>query len=258
MTQHPTDHTTRDSRRNVVVTGGGTGIGRATARAFAARGDRVLIVGRSKSTLDETADHPDIHTLPLSLLDPRAPQLIVETARRTLGGIDVLVNNAARSGFREIGELDEQDIREQVGTNLLAPILLTRSALPELEAARGVVVNIGSAGALGVRAMPGSSVYAATKAGLDSLTRTWAMELGPRGIRVVGLAPGLIDTGVGVRAGMPQETYDAFLAGMRPKVPAGRIGTPEEIAWWITTLASPEAGYANGAIIAVDGGLSVT
>jgi C-7 ketoreductase len=252
----PEAHT---SPRKVVVTGAGTGIGRATAQAFAARGDHVLVVGRTKAALDETAaGHDRIHVLPLDICGPDAPKTVAETARRTLGGIDVLVNNAARPGFQDLAELDEQTAREQIATNLLAPILLTRAALPDLEAAGGLVVNMGSAGAIGVRAMPGSSVYAATKAALDSLTRSWAMELGPRGIRVVSLAPGLVATGVGVRAGMPQEAYDAFLEQMSEQVPTRRIGTPEEIAWWIVTLCEPSAAYANGSLFAVDGGLSVT
>lgn len=249
----------RGTPRSVIVTGGGTGIGRATARAFAERGDRVLVVGRSKSTLDEVADgHRQIHVLALSITDPDAPEAVTQTAVRELGGIDVLVNNAARAGFELMGELDEQAVREQIDTNLLAPILLTQRALPALAAAGGTVVNISSAGSIGLRAMPASSVYAATKVGLDSLTRTWAVELAPRGIRVVALAPGLINTGVGVRTGMPQQAYDDFLAGMRGRIPAGRIGTPEEIAWWIVQLADPQASYANGALFVVDGGLSIT
>jgi C-7 ketoreductase len=97
------------------------------------------------------------------------------------------------------------------------------------------------------------------KVALDSLTRTWAVELGPKGIRVVSVAPGLVDTGGAVRAGMmPEPVYQDFLNGMRSKVPAGRIGDPEDIAWWIVRITQPGAGYATGAVLAVDGGLSLT
>lgn len=243
----------------MVITGGGSGIGRATARAFAERGDRVLVVGRGKPALDGTAEGwPGIHVLPIGITEPGAPEVVVETARRVLGGIDVLVNNAAVAGFRVLGELAEEDIRAQVETNLVAPVLLTQQALPALTEARGTVVNIGSAGAIGVRAMPTGGVYAATKVGLDSLTRTWAVELAPRGIRVVALAPGLVDTGVGVRAGMSEAEYAGFLEGMRPRIPSDRVGAPEEIAWWVVQLADPNASYANGSLVVVDGGLSVT
>jgi nogalaviketone/aklaviketone reductase len=246
------------TNRAIVITGGGTGIGRAAARAFAANGDRVLITGRTKSTLDECAAGHGIEVLPISITDAGAPQAIADTAQRVLGGIDVLVNNAAAAGFTSMGELDEQEVRNQVETNLLAPILLTQAALPALKATRGTVVNIGSAGAIGVRAMPTSSVYAATKAGLDSLTRTWAMELGATGVRVVSLAPGLVNTGVGIRAGMPEAAYNAFLDGMQAQIPSGRVGTPDEIAWWILQLTDPKASYAHGCLVVIDGGLSVT
>jgi C-7 ketoreductase len=243
----------------VVVTGGGTGIGRAIARAFADRGDRVLIVGRNKSTLDEAADGRNgIYVLPLNITDSEAPEEIVRTAEREFGGIDVLVNNAAIAGFQALGDIDEHTLRDQIDTNLRAPILLTQRALVALRAAKGIVVNISSAGSIGLRSMPTSSVYAATKVAIDSLTRTWAVELGQRGIRVVALAPGLIDTGVGVRAGMPQQVYDDHLARMRTQVPSGRIGSPDEIAWWVLLLTDPAANYANGSVFVIDGGLSLT
>ncbi|MEV4498037.1 ketoreductase [Micromonospora arborensis] len=245
--------------RGVVVTGGGTGIGRATAHAFADRGDRVLVVGRSESTLAETAKHRDgISVLPIDVTDPAAPDVIVETALRECGRLDVLVNNAATAGFATLEELDPASVRAEVATNLLAPILLTQRAVAPLAATGGTVVNISSAGSLGLRAMPGSSVYAATKVGLDASTRTWAVELAPRGIRVVAIAPGLVDTEVAVRAGMSREAYDEFLASMLPRIPSGRVGVPEDIAWWVVALTEPGAGYANGMVLAVDGALSVT
>lgn len=245
--------------RGVVVTGGGTGIGRATARAFAARGDRVLVVGRSADALAGTAEgHDLVRTLSIDITGPGAADTVVATARRELGCIDVLVNNAAVAGLGSLADLDHESLTAQIETNLVAPILLTQAALEPLAARAGTVVNVGSAGCIGTRGMPDSSVYAATKAGLDSLTRSWAVELAPRGIRVVGLAPGLVDTGVAVRAGMPQESYDAFLEGMRPRIPSGRVGDPADIAWWIVALSEPGGIYANGMVLAVDGALSTT
>lgn len=245
--------------RGVIVTGGGTGIGRATAREFARRGDRVLVVGRTESTLKETAaEHDGIDVLAIDLAGPAAADTVIRTALDVLGRVDVLVNNAALAGFDTLADLTEQAVREQVQLNLLAPVFLTQRALPALEQSAGTVVNISSAGCLGIRAMPGSSVYAATKVGLDALTRSWAVELGDRGIRVVGVSPGLVNTGVAVRAGMPQEHYDAFLESMRPRIPSGRVGVPEDVAWWIVQVADPAGGYVNGAVLAVDGGLSVT
>ncbi|MDQ1016514.1 SDR family NAD(P)-dependent oxidoreductase [Streptomyces afghaniensis] len=243
----------------VVVTGGGTGIGAATARAFHAAGAHVLIVGRSAATLKETADGYDrMRHLATDVRDPNAPEEIVAAALREFGRIDVLVNNAAVTRFAALADLDRSAAEAQLGTNLLAPLFLTQRALDALEATRGTVVNVGSAGSLGRRAWPENSVYGMAKVALDFLTRTWAVELAPRGIRCVGIAPGVVDTGVGVRSGMPPEAYEAFLAGMAERIPAGRVGRPEDIAWWIVQLTRPEAGYANGAVLAVDGALSVT
>ncbi|MEV7559740.1 SDR family oxidoreductase [Streptomyces sp. NPDC089795] len=243
----------------VVVTGGGTGIGAATARAFAEDGANVLIVGRSEMTLKETADgHERIHVLAADIHDRDAPQLIVETALNAFGRLDVLVNNAAVTGFAPLDGLERDSVHTQLGTNLIAPVFLTQAALDALEATKGTVVNVSSAGSLGRRAWPENSVYGMAKVALDFLTRTWAVELAPRGIRSVGIAPGVVDTGVGVRAGMPEEAYRGFLRQTAERIPSGRVGRPEDIAWWIVQLTRPEAAYANGTVLAVDGALSVT
>ncbi|MFH9138846.1 SDR family NAD(P)-dependent oxidoreductase [Streptomyces sp. NPDC017524] len=246
--------------RSTVVTGGGSGIGRATARAFADRGADVLVVGRTAADLAGTAKGYDtIRTLALDLTEADAPQKVVDTALRELGGIDVLVNNAAVLGHRALADVDPQQVTAQLGTNLAVPVLLVRSALEALSAdGGGTVVNVSSSGARGSRAWAGNSVYGAAKAALDFLTRTWAVELAPRGIRVVGVAPGLVDSGFAQRAGMPPEQYDSMLRHVGSLTPQGRVGTPEEIAWWITRLTLPEAHYLTGAVLPVDGGLSLT
>jgi C-7 ketoreductase len=245
--------------RAVIVTGGGSGIGRATARAFAEHGDRVLVVGRTRSALIGTATGYDaIYPLVVDITDSGAPQAIAESARQQLGGVDILVNNAATGSFGALGQLNRALVEAQVATNLVAPILVTQAMVEALEATSGVIVNVSSAGALGLRSWPGNAVYGATKVGLDLLTRSWAVELGPRGIRVVGVAPGVINSGVGVRTGMSPQDYAHFLDRMRAEVPLGRVGEPAEVAWWILQLASPAASYAHGAVFALDGALSVT
>ncbi len=247
--------------RGIVITGGGTGIGRATARAFAERGDRVLVVGRTEATVAETAGgHPSITALVADVTAPDAPDRIVGTALDVLGRLDVLVNNAAAMGYRPLAALDRAEAERQLHTNLLAPILLTRAALEPLAQRSGTVVNIGSSGAVGLRSWPDNGLYGAAKAALDFLTRTWAVELAPRGIRVVGLAPGVTDIagpGGPERSGADPE-YAAFLREIAHRTPSGRVGRPEEMAWWIVQLTRPEAAYANGTVVPVDGGLSLT
>lgn len=245
--------------RGVIVTGGGTGIGRATAQALARRGDRVLVVGRTERTLTETAaDHPGIHTLTADLTDPDAAGLIVDTALRAFGRLDVLVNNAGIAVPGPAAQVDRRSATAQIEVNLLAPILLTQWALPALAEAGGTVVNLSSAGSLGRRAWPYLSVYGASKAALDFLTRTWAVEFAPQGVRVVGIAAGVVATGMGIRSGSTPQEYEGFLDRIGKATPLGRVGRPEEIAWWVRQLTDPEAGYATGTVLAVDGGLSLT
>lgn len=248
----------QDGGRAVVITGGGSGIGRATARMFADRHDQVLVVGRDANALTETAaGRPGIRTLPVDITAPCAPALIVRTALDAFGRLDVLVNNAAVVRPQPLAEVDPATADQQFAVNLRAPILLTRQALDALTETRGTVLNLSTAGSLGRRAWPGMSVYGASKVALDFLTRTWAAELAPRGIRVVAVAPGVIDTGMGRRPGDDRRDYDRFLAEVRTRIPAGRIGEAEEIAWWIGQLTQREAGYATGSVFAVDGGASI-
>ncbi|WP_409493547.1 SDR family NAD(P)-dependent oxidoreductase [Amycolatopsis sp. cmx-11-12] len=242
----------------MIVTGGGTGIGRATARAFADRGDRVLVVGRTGHTLRETAeDHANFRILCLDITDTGAPERIVETALREFGRIDVLVNNAAIAAPQMLSAIDPGRIDEQIAVNLRAPVLLTRHAIDALADTGGTVVNLSTAGSLGRRAWPGMSIYGASKVAMDFLTRTWAVELAPLGIRVVAVAPGVIATGMGERMGSTPEEYARFLEEMKPRIPAGRVGNPDEIAWWIVQLAQPQAAYTTGTVLAVDGGASI-
>lgn len=244
------------SGRAVVVTGGGTGIGQAAARAFADAGAKVLAVGRRLAPLTETAaDRPGIVPLAVDISAPDGAARIVAAAREQLGGIDVLVNNAAIVRSAPLGAIDRAEAVAQVETNLLAPIELTQAALPSLEASKGLIVNVTTAG--NFRGWPGHSVYGATKTGLDFLTRTWALELAARSIRVVGVSPGPTDTPIATHSGLGPERVAALREKQRKRVPLGRIGQAEEVAWWIVEFAKPEASFVTGAILPVDGGAGV-
>jgi NAD(P)-dependent dehydrogenase (short-subunit alcohol dehydrogenase family) len=248
--------TAPQSSRVVAITGAGTGIGRATARAFAAQGAHVIAIGRRTGPLNETAaGHHRITPLAADITADGEPGRIVQAVLETHGRLDVLVNNAGIVHSGALGTLTTQTIAPQLATNLIAPILLTQAALPLLGTTRGVIVNVSTS--VGQRAWPGSSVYAATKTALESLTRSWSVELAPRGIRVVAVAPGAIDTPIGETQGLTPERLAAVREWQVAHTPLGRIGRPEEVAWAIAQLAAPAASFITGVILPVDGGAVV-
>ncbi|GII96424.1 SDR family NAD(P)-dependent oxidoreductase [Sinosporangium siamense] len=239
--------------RVVAVTGAGTGIGRATARAFAAEGAHVLAIGRRAEPLAATAaGHDRITPLTADITGGGEPERIVRAALDLHGRLDVLVNNAGVVGAGGLGTYTPDTLNPQITTNLIAPIMLTQAALPYLAEARGVVVNVTTS--VGQRAWPGNPVYAATKTALELLTRSWAVELAPRGVRVVAVAPGAIDTPIGDHQGLTPEQKAQVRSWQIAKTPAGRIGRPEEVAWAITQLAAPAASFVTGVVLPVDGG----
>ncbi|MFC9589781.1 SDR family NAD(P)-dependent oxidoreductase [Streptomyces sp. NPDC056944] len=242
--------------RVVVVTGAGTGIGRATARSFAGQGATVVAVGRREEPLRETAEgHPGIRPLTADVTAEGAAEEIVRSVLAAHGRLDVLVNNAGIAGGGPLGTLDRSVIAPLLETNLVAPVLLTQAAVPALRESRGVVVNVTTT--IGQRGWPANSVYPATKSALETLTRCWAVELAPAGVRVVAVAPGAIETPIADHMGLSPEQRQAVRAWQIAHTPLGRVGRPEEVAWAITSLAAPDAAFLTGTVLPVDGGALV-
>jgi NAD(P)-dependent dehydrogenase (short-subunit alcohol dehydrogenase family) len=238
-------------RRVAIVTGGGSGIGAATARLLAGRGFAVAIVGRTPAKLESIVAEigSAAFAVQADLADPAAPDRIVEEVLARTGRLDVVVNNAAELSLERFGELTVGAIDALYAVNVRAALLLVQAALPALRRAPApAVVNVSSAAAVMYR--PGQAVYASTKAALEHVTKQLAMELAPDRIRVNAVRPGPTDTPIYRAVPDPE----ARLASLGEQTPLGRVGRPEEVAWWIAALVEPEAEWVTGAVLPVDGG----
>ncbi|WP_111768444.1 SDR family NAD(P)-dependent oxidoreductase [Nakamurella deserti] len=245
--------TTGFEGRTVLVTGGTSGIGLATAQRFAAAGAFVVVTGRRREAVDRAVETLGGSGLGVQA-DAASPADLdrVFAAVRARGrGLDVVVANAGGGSFASLAETTQEHVDETFGTNVDGVLFTVQKALPLLSAGASVIVT-GSTAAPG--GMPAFGAYAATKAALHSFVRTWAVELAPRGIRVNAVVPGPTAT-----PGLSELAPDAAAAQalreqLAATVPLGRLIEPAEIAGTILFLASEAAGMITGSELLVDGG----
>jgi meso-butanediol dehydrogenase/(S,S)-butanediol dehydrogenase/diacetyl reductase len=231
-----------------LVTGGGTGIGAAVARRFAAEGAALVITGRRREPLESVAAETGAVPVPGSVTDPAHVNEAVAAAVERHGGLDVLVNNAGIGG---------PGWEEVLDVNLTGAHHACEAALPHLVERRGSIVNVASVSAFAAHA--GGAAYTTSKAGLVMLTKNLALDYGPRGVRVNAVCPGWVRTEMGDESmdhlgrerGISRD--EAYELSTR-YVPLRREGTPDEIAAACLFLASDEASYVTGAALVVDGG----
>ena len=245
-------------QRVALVTGGGTGIGRATALSLAAAGVAVVVTGRRAEPLAAVAEEADgqVLAVPGDMSVPEDAARVVRAAVDAFGGLHVVVNNAG--AIRRILRLHEVDVArwdEQIAVNLRGPYLVLHAALPELLRASGdrAIVNVSST--LAVKPAAGHAPYAAAKGALIALTKTVAVEYAGDGIRCNVVLPAVVKTDL---ARVDRPDYDARESAMAAAYPVGRLGEPEDVARTILWLVSPEAGWITGTAVTVDGGFTAT
>lgn len=246
-------------QRVALITGGGSGIGAATAETLTSAGWHVVICGRRADALNQVSERTGAQPVVTDMTDSLALDRLMEKIEREFGRLDGLVLNAGIVRPGAVGDLSDADWQDQVDTNLTAPFALTRAALPLLMKSSGAVVGVSSVSAL--RASGATAGYNATKAGLSMLMQSVAVDYGPAGVRANVVCPGWTRTemadeemselgtqrGIGV-----EEAYELATA----VVPASRPASAAEIASTIAWLLSPAASYINGAVLPVDGGLT--
>jgi NAD(P)-dependent dehydrogenase (short-subunit alcohol dehydrogenase family) len=241
--------------RVCLVTGAGSGLGRALAVRLAAADWRLVLIGRRKERLLETRTmcRGETLVLPVDVTEPTAPEYVITEAVAAHGRIDALVNNAGMARFDGIEQADLADLDRMLKINLIAPLALIKQAVPELRKTRGQVVNVGSIG--GVMALPGRSFYGATKAALHHATRSLARELAPD-IRVNAVVPGTVDTEMYDDLGLEPAALESFRAGLVATTPMARMADPEQVVPWIEQLLGPAGAWVTGSLLVVDGGRS--
>jgi dehydrogenase/reductase SDR family member 4 len=239
-----------------LVTGASRGIGRAIVHAFAREGALVAFCGRKQETLDVVAAEAQGRTLPVACHVGRGSELqkLVESAQVELGPIDILVNNAATNIAQGpcLG-MDEDQFDKMVEINLKSTFRLMRLVAPGMSArGSGSIINVASVA--GLRPQFHSLLYSMTKAALIMMTKSYALELGPSGVRVNAIAPGLVQTALSEYFWNDEERRASYV----DRQPLRHLGQPDEIAAIAVMLASGESSYLTGQTIVVDGGLLIS
>ena len=242
--------------KRALITGGTSGIGLEAAREFLAEGARVAITGTNPATIEAAREGlgSDVVVIRADAGDVAAQKTVAKAVGDAFGGLDVLVVNAGVAVLKPVADWDEAAYDRQMSINVKGPFFLIQALLPLLANPASIVIN-GSVNAhIG---MPNTSVYGASKAAMVSMARTLSGELIGRGIRVNVVSPGPISTPLYGKLGFSEADLKSVAASIQSQVPAGRFGTPSEIAKAFVFLASDESAFTVGAELLIDGGMSL-
>ena len=242
--------------KTAIVTGASKGIGAAIAKQLAAEGASVVVnYATSKAGADQVVDAiknggGKAVAAQANVARPEEIERLFKDAKQAFGRVDILVNNAGVYEFAPIEEVTVEHFRKMYDLNVLGLILASKEAVKHFGSDGGAIINISSVAA--TAGMPGTSVYSSTKAAVDAVTRSLAKELGPRGIRVNSINPGMVET-EGVHAAGFAESD--FRKQIEAQTPLGRIGQPLDIAPAAVYLASSDSAWLTGETLYISGGL---
>nr|WP_298995337.1 glucose 1-dehydrogenase [uncultured Allomuricauda sp.] len=237
-----------------VVTGGNSGIGYASAKKFKKQGANVIITGRSEEKVNAAANELGVQGVVADVKDLNALDRLVAQVKNNHGVVDILFVNAGIFAPAPVGQITEEMFDNQMGINFKGAVFTVEKFLPIIKDG-GAIINLSSVNAY--TGMPNTAVYAASKAAMNSYTRTAATELAPRKIRINSVNPGPVYTPIFGKTGMPEEQLNGFAEAMQDRIPLKRFGQPEDIASLVNFLASDEASFITGAEYNIDGGINV-
>ena len=246
----------RFENKVALITGGGSGLGRAIAEKFAQEGAKVIITGRHENTLADTAkDNDNIAYVIGDVTKEDDVAKIVDFVKDKFGRLDVLVNNAGWCPVMPIQEMTLKDYDNAFSLDVRGLVDITLKALPLLIKSHGSIINMSSVGAQHPNV--NLSLYTGAKAAVENFTRVWAVELAKDKVRVNAIAPGAFKTNIWTKTNLPKDQEEAHEQGIINAIPEKRMGDPREIANLTAFLASDEADYVTGSIYAMDGGLGL-
>ena len=242
------------SGKTAVVTGGNSGIGNAAAKKLKELGANVVITGRNAQAVESAANELGVMGVVADQASLDDIDTLVSQVKEEFGSVDVLFINAGIAAFAPVEHLSEEQFDVTMNVNFKGAFFTLQKFLPILRDGASVI-NLSSINAY--TGMPNTAVYAASKAALNSLTRTAAYELAPRKIRVNSVNPGPTNTAIFGKLGMPDEAIKEFATAMQNRIPLKRFGEPEDISNLVAFLASDDSSFITGAEYNIDGGTNL-